>query len=1019
MVTFPNLPTIGASQVTNSGATSNDADAAAINALANPRAETVDNTNAFTITNAAADYLWERNIAWRFTDDASPPTAQITLTVPATPARGLFAVLNKTGQAMQVEITGQPIAGPVVAAGDTALLSSDGTNVELLASGAGVATFLGLTDTPGSFTAGKFLKVNAGGTALIETDEPAGAGDALPFTLSPTRQGVKASLTGDLASADYTTAAAISWNQSEEDTDSFWAGGNPTRLTIPAGVTRVSLVRTIAITGLTANEDVIAHISKNGTLGTALVRHSGSAQATTTRFQPNLMDEPVVATDYFELYLQVSNDTAAIVLQLDTNLRLVVEETTDTVPSLRTVVASLPAKWRGARISNAADNTDDYSVGLTQLPFDETRIDTDSIADLANDRLTVPAGVSKVQLSLNIGIATLTSTDVRVQIYKNGTADWDGMARSLDDAGTGANNRSIITGTVNVAQGDYFEVFLFFGTDATTTITAAHLDFQMEIVEFNSSTDAVQAYIAVPPTHNGVLLARSAVHSIPDAAEETLPWQAATYDTAFDPGDGGPVQRFWLGVNTGFVDGDVSVANDEITETAHGYQTGEGPVQLTSSGTLPTGLALATDYWFIRVDANTYKFATSRVNALAGTDVDITAAAGGGTHTVNHESKLIVPANVAKVRVKGAVEMAAGTTPVNRYLTIHKNGAEVQGVLPAAIDDGDVAGWLHAETNTLEVSEGDVFELIAFQDSSAAVNVNNDVATNFALEVVEESRAITYPGVTVTPPWRGALVSLPTALLTINTYEGAGGYIIPFGAEQWDTDGFHDNVTNNTRLTIPAGLGITRVRLFASAHMSLVAANDFAEIRIFKNGVAFLGTAVLTNTEGNTDRRFSATSAAVPVVDGDYFEFRLSTETDTSVTINAGSFTSFGVEVVETDENAFPPEEVSAFVAGTPAVSDVLYKKTAIRRFTLSDEFAGSLANARVAGTGATTFDVKRNGSVIGTIVFAASGTTGTFATTAATTEVFDVGDIFTIESQGSVDASLNDIDFSFWVWRS
>lgn len=83
-----------------------------------------------------------------------------------------------------------------------------------------------------------------------------------------------------------------------------------------------------------------------------------------------------------------------------------------------------------------------------------------------------------------------------------------------------------------------------------------------------------------------------------------------------------------------FVDGDVSVANDELTLTAHTLKTGD-LVQLTTTGTLPAGLALSTDYYVINLDANTIGLATSYANALAGTEVDITAAAGGGTHTIS------------------------------------------------------------------------------------------------------------------------------------------------------------------------------------------------------------------------------------------------------------------------------------------------------------------------------------------------------------------------------------------------
>lgn len=57
-------------------------------------------------------------------------------------------------------------------------------------------------------------------------------------------------------------------------------------------------------------------------------------------------------------------------------------------------------------------------------------------------------------------------------------------------------------------------------------------------------------------------------------------------------------------------------------------------VRLTTSGTLPAGLATATDYYVIRVSNTTFELATSYANSIAGTAIDITDA-GTGTHTVN------------------------------------------------------------------------------------------------------------------------------------------------------------------------------------------------------------------------------------------------------------------------------------------------------------------------------------------------------------------------------------------------
>jgi len=69
---------------------------------------------------------------------------------------------------------------------------------------------------------------------------------------------------------------------------------------------------------------------------------------------------------------------------------------------------------------------------------------------------------------------------------------------------------------------------------------------------------------------------------------------------------------------------------------AHTFVTGDGPFTVSNSGgALPTGLAASTNYWLIFQDDDLdgIKLASSKVNALQGTVVDITAT-GSGTHTI-------------------------------------------------------------------------------------------------------------------------------------------------------------------------------------------------------------------------------------------------------------------------------------------------------------------------------------------------------------------------------------------------
>ena len=83
-----------------------------------------------------------------------------------------------------------------------------------------------------------------------------------------------------------------------------------------------------------------------------------------------------------------------------------------------------------------------------------------------------------------------------------------------------------------------------------------------------------------------------------------------------------------------------TIASNGTTITAHGLGTGT-KLQLTTTGTLPTGLALSTDYYLIKKDDDTVQFATTAKNAFD--HIPITISGGSGTHTITPSQAYIIP----------------------------------------------------------------------------------------------------------------------------------------------------------------------------------------------------------------------------------------------------------------------------------------------------------------------------------------------------------------------------------------
>lgn len=242
-------------------------------------------------------------------------------------------------------------------------------------------------------------------------------------------------------------------------------------------------------------------------------------------------------------------------------------------------------------------------------------------------------------------------------------------------------------------------------------------------------------------------------------------------------------------------------------------------------------------------------------------------------------TRLTIPAGVTRIRMYANIR-----TDDNSFiltLAIIKNGS-VWAEGPMTREDRQRTEQ-NLSSGPINVVEGDYFEIQAASSSAQNAIVSN---TWFSIEAIE----------TVAPSTtrRGALVHL-TADKTAQNH--SAGKTIDFDDETngYDTDNIHDNVTNPSRLTVPAG--VTQVRLTGSCALQAVTSADSARVQIKKNGAWAVGLPLLITDVVYVSPWYAIAGAIIDVVAGDYFEFWLDTETDTSITISAGSW--FSMEIVE------------------------------------------------------------------------------------------------------------------------
>jgi hypothetical protein len=109
--------------------------------------------------------------------------------------------------------------------------------------------------------------------------------------------------------------------------------------------------------------------------------------------------------------------------------------------------------------------------------------------------------------------------------------------------------------------------------------------------------------------------------------------------------------------------------------------------------------------------------------------------------------------------------------------------------------------------------------------------------------------------------------------------------------------------------------------------------------------------------------------------------------------------------------------QLGCFLAGMPAASQMVGVWAFLYAWTLPANAAGSSGKCGTNPTSSATYNIKKNGSTVGTVAISTGGVF-TFATTGGTSVSFAAGDTLTLVAPSSPDATLSDVQVIFLANR-
>jgi hypothetical protein len=371
-------------------------------------------------------------------------------------------------------------------------------------------------------------------------------------------------------------------------------------------------------------------------------------------------------------------------------------------------------------------------------------------------------------------------------------------------------------------------------------------------------------------------------------------------------------------------------------------------------------------------------------NVSAGADVlwNSESYDSASYHDVgSNTEKLTIPSGVSLGRV-----IVGATDNNSNAAVIYKGGASFAGTTLSSVDD---AG--NSASAIVAVSATNYFTV---RNIAAGAHQFNAYSW-MAFEPISASQKYALVQKTAT---QSILISTTTT--------------ITFDTEVADTDAFHDNSSNNSRLTVPSG--VSRVRV--SGSVEATAQSTQAVLTMLKGGAAVRG-GFAKDTETTSSTTISAVSAIFAVSPGEYFEMQYFV--GTARTVQNSDRTWFQIEEVDSaikyalvyKATSQAIDGGSGFVAvnldGETADADAMHSYASTVTITIASPGVVTWsAHGFVAGQPIvfTTSGALPTGLTAGTIYYVVSPLTNTFGV--ATTPIGAA--INTTGSQSGVHTATN-----------